>query len=51
MKTINLNSDEAAINALLRKVETNKAKTADGLDFISNRYYDIKYGDMSIKTS
>ena len=43
-----LNSDEAAINALLKKVETNKAKIMMALTYL-NRYYDIKYGDMSIK--
>ena len=43
-----LNSDEAAIKALLKKVETNKAKIMMALTYL-NRYYDIKYGDMSIK--
>ena len=43
-----LNSDEAAMKALLKKVETNKAKIMMALTYL-NRYYDIKYGDMSIK--
>lgn len=43
-----LNGDEAVINALLKKVETNKAKIMMALTYL-NRYYDIKYGDMSIK--
>ena len=43
-----LNGDEAAIKALLKKVETNKAKIMMALTYL-NRYYDIKYGDMSIK--
>ena len=45
-----LNSDEAAINALLKKVETNKAKIMMALSYL-NRYYNIKYTDnsMSIK--
>ena len=43
-----LNGDEAAIKALLKKVETNKAKIIMALTYL-NRYYDIKYGDMSIK--
>ena len=43
-----LNGDEAATKALLKKVETNKAKIMMALTYL-NRYYDIKYGDMSIK--
>ncbi|WP_173212624.1 SIALI-17 repeat-containing surface protein [Streptococcus sp. 4886] len=43
-----LNGDEAAIKSLLKKVETNKAKIMMALTYL-NRYYDIKYGDMSIK--
>ncbi|VTS25050.1 zinc metalloprotease [Streptococcus mitis] len=43
-----LNGDEAAIKALLKKVETNKAKIMMALTYL-NRYYDIKYGDISIK--
>uniref|UniRef100_UPI0021B6A03B ZmpA/ZmpB/ZmpC family metallo-endopeptidase n=1 Tax=Streptococcus mitis TaxID=28037 RepID=UPI0021B6A03B len=43
-----LNGDEAAIKTLLKKVETNKAKIMMALTYL-NRYYDIKYGDMSIK--
>ena len=43
-----LNGDEAAIKALLKKVETSKAKIMMALTYL-NRYYDIKYGDMSIK--
>lgn len=45
-----LNGDEAAIKSLLKKVETNKAKIMMALTYL-NRYYDIKYGDISIKTS
>ena len=33
-----------------KKVETDKAKIMMALTYL-NRYYDIKYGDMSIKTS
>ena len=43
-----LNSDEMAEKALLKKVEDNKAKIMMALTYL-NRYYDIKYGDMSIK--
>ena len=43
-----LNGNKAAINALLKKVETNKANIMMALTYL-NRYYDIKYGDMSIK--
>ncbi|WP_226372310.1 zinc metalloprotease D, partial [Streptococcus pneumoniae] len=43
-----LNGDEAAIKSLLKKVETNKAKIMMALTYL-NRYYDIKYGDISIK--
>ena len=43
-----LNSDEAAMKALVKKVEDNKAKIMMALTYL-NRYYDIKYGDMSIK--
>ena len=43
-----LNSDEAAIKALVKKVDDNKAKIMMALTYL-NRYYDIKYGDMSIK--
>ncbi|MBZ4248122.1 metalloendopeptidase, partial [Streptococcus pneumoniae] len=43
-----LNSDEAAMKALVKKVEENKAKIMMALTYL-NRYYDIKYGDMTIK--
>ena len=43
-----LNSDEAAMKALLKKVEDNKAKIMMGLTYL-NRYYGFKYNDMSIK--
>ena len=43
-----LNSDEAAMKALVKKVYENKAKIMMALTYL-NRYYDIKYGDMTIK--
>ncbi|VKJ51801.1 zinc metalloprotease ZmpD [Streptococcus pneumoniae] len=43
-----LNSDEAAMKALVKKVDENKAKIVMALTYL-NRYYDIKYGDMTIK--
>ena len=43
-----LNGDDAAMKSLLKKVEDNKAKIMMGLTYL-NRYYDIKYGDLSIK--
>ena len=43
-----LNGDDAAMKSLLKKVEYNKAKIIMGLTYL-NRYYDIKYGDLSIK--
>ena len=43
-----LNSDDAAIKVLLKKVEDNKAKIMMGLTYL-NRYYGFKYNDMSIK--
>lgn len=43
-----LNSDEAAMKALLKKVEDNKAKIVMALTYL-NRYYGFKYNDMSIK--
>ena len=43
-----LNSDEAAMKALLKKVEDNKAKIMMALTYL-NRYYGFKYNDMSIK--
>ena len=43
-----LNSDEAAMRALVKKVDENKAKIVMALTYL-NRYYDIKYGDMTIK--
>ena len=38
-----LNGDEAAIKALLKKVEDNKAKIMMALTYL-NRYYGIEYG-------
>ncbi len=43
-----LNGDEAAIKALLKKVEDNKAKIMMALTYL-NRYYGIEYGDLKIK--
>ena len=43
-----LNSDEAAMKALLKKVADNKAKIMMALTYL-NRYYGFKYNDMSIK--
>ena len=43
-----LNGDEAAIKALLKKVEDNKAKIMMALTYL-NRYYGIEYGDLNIK--
>ena len=43
-----LNSDEAAMKALLKKVEDNKAKIMMALTYL-NRYYGFKYNEMSIK--
>ncbi|MHA3042466.1 ZmpA/ZmpB/ZmpC family metallo-endopeptidase [Streptococcus sp. 517s] len=43
-----LNSDEAAMKALLKKVEDNKAKIMMALTYL-NRYYGFKYNNMSIK--
>ena len=43
-----LNGDEAAMKALVKKVDENKAKIMMGLTYL-NRYYGIKYGDMTIK--
>ncbi|HEW9748657.1 TPA: G5 domain-containing protein [Streptococcus pneumoniae] len=43
-----LNSDEAAIKAFLKKVEDNKAKIMMALTYL-NRYYGIEYGDLNIK--
>ncbi|KXT95185.1 Zinc metalloprotease zmpB precursor [Streptococcus mitis] len=43
-----LNSDEATMKALLKKVEDNKAKIMMALTYL-NRYYGFKYNDMSIK--
>ena len=43
-----LNDNKLAERALLKKVEDNKAKIMMGLTYL-NRYYDIKYGDLSIK--
>ena len=43
-----LNSDKAAMDALLAKVEANKAKIMMGLTYL-NRYYGIKYGDLNFK--
>ena len=43
-----LNSDDAAMKALLKKVADNKAKIMMALTYL-NRYYGFKYNDMSIK--
>ena len=43
-----LNGDEAAIKALLKKVEDNKAKIMMALTYL-NRYYGVEYGDLNIK--
>ncbi len=43
-----LDGDEAAIKALLKKVEDNKAKIMMALTYL-NRYYGIEYGDLNIK--
>ena len=43
-----LNTDDAAMKALLKKVEDNKAKIMMGLTYL-NRYYGFKYNEMSIK--
>ena len=43
-----LYGDEAAIKALLKKVEDNKAKIMMSLTYL-NRYYGIEYGDLNIK--
>ena len=43
-----LNSDEAAIKALLKKVVDNKAKIMMALTYL-NRYYGVEYGDLNIK--
>ena len=43
-----LNGDETAIKALLKKVEDNKAKIMMALTYL-NRYYGIEYGDLNIK--
>ena len=43
-----LNGDEAAVKALLKKVEDNKAKIMMALTYL-NRYYGIEYGDLNIK--
>ena len=43
-----LNGDKAAMDALLAKVEVNKAKIMMGLTYL-NRYYGIKYGDLNFK--
>ena len=43
-----LNTDEAAKRALVKKVEDNKAKIMMALTYL-NRYYGIEYGDLNIK--
>ena len=43
-----LNTDDAAMKALVKKVEDNKAKIMMGLTYL-NRYYGFKYNEMSIK--
>lgn len=42
-----LNSDEAAMKALVKKVDDNKAKIMMALSYL-NRYYNIKYTDNSM---
>ena len=43
-----LNKDDAAMKALVKKVDENKAKIMMALTYL-NRYYGFKYNDMSIK--
>ena len=43
-----LNSDEAAMKALVKKVDENKAKIMMGLTYL-NRYYGFKYDEKSMK--
>ena len=43
-----LNKDDAAMKALLKKVEDNKAKIMMGLTYL-NRYYGFKYDNKSMK--
>ncbi|VLB91813.1 zinc metalloprotease [Streptococcus pneumoniae] len=43
-----LNDNELAERALLKKVEDNKAKIMMGLSYL-NQYYGFKYGELSIK--
>ena len=43
-----LNGDEAAMKALVKKVDENKAKIMMALTYL-NRYYGFKYNDMTIK--
>ena len=43
-----LNDDEAAQRAFIKKVEDNKAKIMMGLAYL-NQYYGIKYDELSIK--
>ena len=43
-----LNSDEAAMKALVKKVDENKAKIMMGLVYL-NRYYGFKYDEKSMK--
>ena len=43
-----LNRDNAAMKALLKKVEDNKAKIMMGLTYL-NRYYGFKYNEKSMK--
>nr|WP_191995404.1 ZmpA/ZmpB/ZmpC family metallo-endopeptidase [Streptococcus sp. 1449] len=43
-----LNRDDAAMKALLKKVEDNKAKIMMGLTYL-NRYYGFKYDEKSMK--
>ena len=43
-----LNGDEVAMKALVKKVDENKAKIMMALTYL-NRYYGFKYNDMSIK--
>ena len=43
-----LNGDNSAMKSLVKKVDDNKAKIMMALSYL-NRYYNIKYGDMTIK--
>ncbi|HFZ4493870.1 TPA: ZmpA/ZmpB/ZmpC family metallo-endopeptidase [Streptococcus pneumoniae] len=43
-----LNTDEAAKRALIKKIDDNKTAVLLGLAYL-NRYYGVKFGDMNIK--